>query len=222
MDLTLKEKFILLAYKPKDGITLAGTYIGYGLGGALLLELAEKKKILIEDKKVRLVDGKKTGDAILDSLIGAMQEHGKPYKIKNLIALVSRRSKTYLKPVIASLVKQRYLREVKKKFLFIPYLRHPVSNTSYRNAMIEKIRRLVLRKDSTDPDTPLLAGLAGACQFAHKFFHTKEDRKKAKKRVKEIVKESQIDATIDETVKAVQAAVMVSITTAAVAGGASH
>lgn len=220
MELSLKERFVLLSFNPKNGTNLAGNFMSYGLGGAMLLELANLKKIAIEDGRVRLLDSKKTGDEILDTLIKVLQDHEKPYKVKNLVSYINRKSKSFKKPVVASLVKQRYLKEEKKRFLIFKYLRHPVANNSYRNKMVEQIRRLVLRKTESEPDIPLLAGLAGACQFAPKFFKTKEERKIAKKRINEIIKESQIDAAIDETIKAIQAAVLIAVTTTATTAGA--
>lgn len=40
MELSLKEKFVILAYDPTKGNNLASNYIGYGIAGAMLLELA--------------------------------------------------------------------------------------------------------------------------------------------------------------------------------------
>lgn len=40
MELTLKDKFVILAYDPVKGHNLASNYIGFGIGGAILLELA--------------------------------------------------------------------------------------------------------------------------------------------------------------------------------------
>ncbi len=215
MELTLKQKFVILAYHPVKGHNLASNYIGYGIAGAILLELAGLKRINIEDKRIRLLDSHKTGDKLLDEAITYLSNSSRPLKVKALISKIQAKPKRFKKPIVAELIEGRYLREVRKKFLIFPYRRYPSANPSYRKDLIEYIRRLVLRYDGSDQDIAMLAGLAGACRFAPKFFRTKEERKKAKARIKEIVKDSQIDKAIDETIKAVQAAVLVSVTTSA-------
>ena len=218
MELTIKEKFVLLAYHPSKGYNLASTRIGYGIAGAMLLELAELKKIQIQDARVKLQDTKKTGDILLDEFIRILAKPSKPYRVKAVLAKVERNTRKFKKPILAGLVTKRILKAEKKRFLIFRYMRHPSVNYGIRKDIIEHIRRLVLRKIESDKDIPLLAGLSGACQLTKKFFHGKEERKTAKKRIKEIVSESQIDSAIDETIKAIQAAVIVSVTTSGVAG----
>ncbi len=216
MELTLKQKFVIIAYDSVKGTNLASNYIGYGIGGAILLELAGLKKINIEDNKIKLLDSHKTGDQLLDETIGLLSKSSRPMKVKALISKIQARPKHFKRPIVEGLVEKRYLREIRKKFLIFPYRRYPSANLSYHKDLVEYIRRLVLRNDGADPDIAMLTGLAGACKFSPKFFKTREERKKAKVRIKEIVKDSQIDKAIDETIKAVQAAVLISVTTTAV------
>ncbi len=222
MDLTLKEKFVLLILHPDKGHNMAISFDGYGIAGALLLELAGMGKLKIEDKRVKLLDSAKTGDEQLDYLIGILDRSGKSYKIKSIISKIQGKSSKIKRPIIKGLVKKRYLKEVEKRFLIFKYKRYPSSNTRYRKDLVEHIRRMVLRNIKSDDDIPLLTGLAGACRLSDKFFRTREERKIARKRIKEIVKENDIDQAIDETVKAVHAAIMISITTTAVVSSASH
>lgn len=222
MNLTLKEKFLILALHPEKGSNMIPTYIGYGIAGAMLLELAELQKIKIENKRVKLIDHKTTGDDQLDYLIEILNRPGNPLKVKSVISKIQGKSSRIKKPLLTALVKKRYLREEQKRFLFIRYKRYPLANRSFRKDLVEHIRRLVLRNMKFDDDIPLLAGLAGATRLSVKFFRSREEKKIAKKRIQEIIKESQIDQAIDETVKAVQAAVMVSVATTAAASSAAR
>jgi len=221
MDLTLKEKFILLALHPEKGNNLIPTFIGHGIAGAILLELAGLQKIKIEDNRIRLLNSKRTGDDQLDYMIELISRSTKSYKVRTIISKLQGKSSKLKKPLIAGLVQKRYLKEVEKRFLIFKYRRYPSANLSYRKDLIEYIRRLVLRDIKTDDDIPLLAGLSGACRLSYKFFRTRDEKKIAKKRIKEIVKESQVDQAIDETVKAVQAAILISIATTAAASTAA-
>ena len=222
MELTLKEKFVILAMDPEKGTNLIPTFIGHGIAGAVLLELAGLQKIKIEDNRIKLMDSKSTGDKQLDYMIEVLNKASKPQKVKNIVAKVQGKTSKLKKPIIEGLNKKRYLKTLDKRFLFIRYKRYPSANLSYRKDLVEYIRRLVLRNIKYDDDIALLTGLTGATRLSAKFFYNKEERKTAKKRIQEIVKESQIDQAIDETVKAVQAAVMTSIITTAVITSASN
>jgi hypothetical protein len=158
---------------------------------------------------------------LLDRVIEMIDASRRDLRVKALINKILHRPKQFKKPLREKLVRERCLREVRKKFLVFTYYRYPSARRSYRNDLVESIRRLVLRKEQADPEIAMLAGLAGACRFSKSFFRKGEERKIARKRIKEIVKESQVDKAIDETIKAVQAAVMISVTAATVAAGSS-
>lgn len=222
MEPTLKEKFILLALHPQKGTNLIPTFIGHGIAGAMLMELAELKKINIEENRIILTDHKRTGDKQLDYFIETLHAAGKPMKVKNIINKMQAKTSKIKRPLLDKLVASRYLHKVRKRFLFISYSVYPSANRKYRDDMIEQIRRYVLRNIQADNDISLLCGLVGATRLTHKFFRTREERKIARVRIKEIIKESAVDQAVDETVKAVQAAIAISIATTAVVTSSSH
>lgn len=223
MEITLKEKFILLAMNPEKGTNLIPTFIGHGIAGAILLELAGLKKVNIEDNRIIVTDSKRTGDEQLDLVLAYLKDAGKPLKVKTIINKFQGKASKIKKPLLAGLVNKRFLHRNEKRFLFFKYNLYPSANRKYRDDLIEHIRRLILRDIKSEDDIPLLAGLTGATQLFTKFFRDRKERKLARKRVKQIVKENEIEGAIDETVKAVQAAIAVSIaTTAVVATASSH
>jgi hypothetical protein len=215
MELSLKEKFLILAYHPEKGIRIAGSFMSYGIGGAILMELAELGKISIEKKRVKLLSTQNTGDAALDNAIELLRKSTRPMRIKSLIGKIAHKPLKFKKLLINRLVDKRILKAERKRFLIFPYYRYPTYKKEYRNDLIDKLRMLILKKTEVDNDTVMLAGLAGACQFINKFFPTKRERKIVKPRVKEIMADSQVDKAIDETIRAIQAAVIVSVTTTA-------
>jgi len=222
MDLTLKEKYLMLAYDPVKGKNLATNFISYGLAGAILMELAEHNRIRIKNKRVILTDHHRTGDHILDNTLSLIGRGSRSLKVKSIVGKINRKPRQFRKALIRQLVEKRYLKEVKKRFLFIPYKLYPSANISYSKTLIDRFRRLVLRNEyAEDHHLVMLAGLAGACKFSGKFFKTKEERKRAKIRIKAIVKESEIDTAIAETIREVQAAVLVTVTTTAAVAGSS-
>ena len=222
MELTLKEKFVILAYEPVKGTNLATNFIGYGICGAMLLELAAMKKIKIENGRIKLVDGKRTDDEMLNKLLEILNKASRPMKVRMLMSKINQGLSRYKKPIIEGLIKKHYLRLERKRFLVFKYNTYPSANRSYRKDLVEYVRRFILRKAPSDADVALLAGLAGACKFASKFFDTKEDRKLAKKRIAELVKNNEIDHAIDETIRAVQSAVLASVVVTTAASTGSH
>ena len=209
MDITIKEKFVLLCYHPRKGHNLIPAYIGYGIAGAMIFELAAMKKIKITDKRINLLDNKKTGGV------------SRPYKVKTVIGKLRWKTGKLKRSILSELVRKRYLREERKRFLIFRYKRYPVANYSFRKNLLENIRRLVLRNIDSEEDIPLLAGLSGACRLSPRFFKGKEEKKLAGKRIKEIVRENQVDKVIEETIRAVEAAVAVSVATTAAAGSST-
>lgn len=222
MELTLKEKFMIIAYDPVKGNNLATNFIGYGLAGAILMELAEKHKIRFREKRIELTNHQRTGDLLLDHALSIIGQASRPIKLKSFLGKIQRKPKQFKKVLIDQLIEKRYLKEVRKHFLFIPYRVYPSANISVSNSLIKSLRRLILRNENlNDQDLIMLAGLAGACKFSGKFFKTKEERKKAKERIKVIVKESEVDTAIAETIREIQAAVLVTITATAAVSASS-
>lgn len=211
----------MLCYHPRKGHNLIPAYIGYGIAGAMIFELAAMKKIKITDKRINLLDNKKTGDELLDGLIDMMSGVSRPYKVKTVIGKLRWKTGKLKRSILSELVRKRYLREERKRFLIFRYKRYPVANYSFRKNLLENIRRLVLRNIDSEEDIPLLAGLSGACRLSPRFFKGKEEKKLAGKRIKEIVRENQVDKVIEETIRAVEAAVAVSVTTTAAAGSST-
>jgi len=176
MELTLKENFVLIAFDPETGRNRASNFFGYGLAGAILMELAELKKVKIENKRVVITDSHRTGDIFLDEAMTVISDSPRPIKVKSFLGKIQRKTKKFKKPLIQALVEKRYLREHRKRFLFIPYRLFPSANISYNKDLVESIRKLVLRGVDADGQIVMLAGLAGACKFSNKFFRSKEDQ----------------------------------------------
>ncbi len=71
MQLRLAEELLLIALDDEKGTIISSAYlaIGYGLAGAILMEMAENKKIEIEGKKIKLVNPGLTGDFVIDRAV---------------------------------------------------------------------------------------------------------------------------------------------------------
>jgi hypothetical protein len=219
--LTLKEKFLLLSYQPESGNPYPLTQYHYGLIGAVLMELAESGKIKTENKFLKLIDQKNTGDKALDFvleyLVKAERNKKVTYWVRKLSEFTIKRKLRTL--ILDMLIHKRILHQAEGRALLIfKYKKYPARETRTRNSLIKKIQNLILRRRDDDKDTILLAAFVGACDMTNKFFE-KKDRKQANRQIKKLIKENQVAKTVNETVEAVQAAILATIVAATVVSG---
>ncbi len=221
-ELSLKEKFVLLCYQPESGNPYPATHYHFGFIGATLMELAESGKIKTEDKMLKLIDSKSTGDKALDFVLEYLVKAGRNKKIAYWIRKFSEFTiKRKLRVLILDmLIHKRILHQAQGRALLIfKYKKYPARESRTRDDLIKKIQNLVLRRRDDDKDTILLVALIGACRMTNKFFE-KKDRKLANKQIKELMKENKVAKIVDETVAAVQAAILATIVTSTVVTGA--
>lgn len=70
--LTLAHDLVLLSLDPETGHRRRAQYVGYGVVGALLAELALAKCVDLEGKKVHVIDPSPTGEPRTDDLLGRL------------------------------------------------------------------------------------------------------------------------------------------------------
>ncbi len=226
-ELSLKEKYLLLVYHPEKGRPLGSSaYHSYGTGGAVLLELAQQKKIRNDDKKVILDDRKKTGDPALDLVIEKLAAAKRNKKAGTWINGLSQYGiqKKIRNAILDGMVDKRILRKREATALFFfKYNKYPARDTRLRDSLIRDIRNVVLKRQIGPRELYLLIGLIGATRLSGQFFE-KGDRKKARRRIREIMKSSDIAKALDGTVAAVQTAIIGSIAASAAvtAAATSH
>jgi len=212
MSLRLYEKFILLALNQKKGNFLIDSLsLNYGLAGAILLELSELKKIVIENKKIRVADKKLTNNQIIDAclkLINAIQKKRKPrywiYKIGN-------KSSGFKKIILQDLYNKKIIKIDVKVYLWglIKIRRYPVINISEVNNIKIWIKDAVLTSNKPDLETILLLSLMWSCKLTRILFTNKKDHKASRTKIKELTKNIEIGEAVSQTLKEIQAAIVV-------------
>lgn len=225
LELTLKEKFLLLCYDPNKGRVLhSTTFSAYGVVGAIMLELAELGKIKVDNKKLRLVDAKTTGDEALDLVIERIAKSKRQKKISTWVSRIAQGG-LYRKikaAVRQSLISKRILSKRENTALLIfKYSRYPARNTRPRRLLIADIQNVVLKRQIGAKEIMMLTALVGATKMSDSFF-IHEDRRKARKRIKEIMKSNEITKVLDNTITGVQTAIITAITTTAIISAAGR
>jgi len=150
--LSLTEQLMLLALHDEKGSVIfsSSTALPYGLAGAMLLDLYFKKKIILQDNKVQVVDTTPTGDAMLDEALVLIQSSAKNRSIKHWVGKINSKIKGIKQRTVERLVVQNILKQEEHRFLwFFNVNRYPTLNAAPELEIRNKIRNIVLHDYST-------------------------------------------------------------------------
>jgi len=220
MELTLKEKLVLLSISNKTGWSYANK-LSYALAGAIILELIESKKLILSENRLVIRNTKSTGDIILDDVIRRIRKKEKKLKIKRWVSKIGLSPRKYKKEIYTRLISKKILEKNTSLFLgIIPIIKHPLINQKIKEGYIENLRDLIKGKND-DEELKILLCLLGALNIYGRLFKDKEIKKMAKKMVKKIKNNSEIGKAVDQTIREVNAAVVAAVTSTAVVTSAA-
>jgi len=213
MNLSIPEKFLLLAQHPDKGrLIISGLQLQYGMIGALLLQMSVEKRISIENDLVTLKSGKGSPDPILSEIELLIRNSKKKRKIRYWMRRLSRKSTKFKKATLENLASARILRIEPKKFLgIIPYKNVYLVNWRLRDELVKQLKKSLVSKQELTNEKVVLLGLVEATKMYKIFTTDKAELKRIKKALKESIKENEIAATVDKTIKEVQAAIISTI-----------
>lgn len=190
----IAEDLLLLLTDDESGKTMVdGSYVDLALAGAVLLELAELRRVTVagpdEDVKkgrVRVLDPSPTGDAVLDeSLRRVGEKHGK--KPESILSALGKGLREHL---LERLSAAGILRRQEGKVLGIfPTTRWPADDRAHEAEVLSRLRSALVVGTTPDLRTAALAGLLSAVDAPHKVLGgTGEeiDKKAVRRRAKEI------------------------------------
>ena len=223
---TLAEDLLLLALDDKKGNaswTRPAAATKYGLGGALLMDLALQRRIDSADGKIIFSDPAPTGDEMLDATLETIRASSKPLDAKHWVKELG--DQKDLKEQLAHrLVVRGILREQEHTFLRVFHEpRYPTSDPGPEASIRDRIGDAVGGQAQPDSRTLLLLSLVRACNLIDGLF-ARDERRQAKQRIKELVEGEQfgkaVGGAVAEVVVATMAAVNAGVFTTTVAPGA--
>ena len=220
--LKLAEELLLLAYDDEKGnIICNSTALDYALPGALLIELALLEKVSFEEKYLVLVDNRLTGDDILDEVVSIMQQSSRLKNPQKWVRQLKAEINNLRGRLSAQLIEEGILSAKEEKFLWIfSSIRYSAVDTSYKRAIINRIRAAVLEAEIIPSRTAALISLIGICNLVNSIF-TQSERKEARQRIKLIQKENIISQGVAATISSVQAATTAAISASIAASSSS-
>ena len=219
MELTIPEKFILLALNSKKGnIQISSNYFNYGLAGAVLLELAKEGYITLENNKINPTGLKWPKNQVLKNVYSKIHASKRRKKARTWIQKLSFSIKKIKKPFLSNLIQNGIISRSEHHFAgLIRYYRYPVKQEKLKTSIISEIKELVLENKHANNDLVILACLTVACQFTSKIFTNSDERKIARKKIKILMKENEMTKIISDTLAQINAAIIASISVTATA-----
>lgn len=213
MNLSIPEKFLLLAQHPDKGrLIISGLQFQYGIIGALLLQMSVEERISIENDLVTLNSGKGKPGSMIAEIELLIRNSRKKRKLKHWVSKLSRKSNKYKKALLEELATARIIRIEPKKFLgLIPYKNTYLVNRRLRSDLIKELKGSIFSKHEIENDQLVLFGLIEATKMYKVFTTDSAELKRIKKALKELIKENPIAGSVDKTIKEVQAAIFVTI-----------
>eukprot|EP00123_Amoebidium_parasiticum_P001330 comp12396_c0_seq1/m.7293 comp12396_c0_seq1/g.7293 ORF comp12396_c0_seq1/g.7293 comp12396_c0_seq1/m.7293 type:complete len:287 (-) comp12396_c0_seq1:776-1636(-) len=172
--LTLMEEVLLLGLKDQEGYTsFWNDCISAGLRGCILVELALRKRIELENtgqkrralasRRVVLIDDTPTGDVLLDETIRNLKEAnsvGEDDTVEGWIELLSGETwnplklryqlRTVRERLSKSLVEKGLLTTEKQNFFLFDVTTHPVTDATAKEKLIKKVQDTLLSRWQND------------------------------------------------------------------------
>jgi hypothetical protein len=190
---TLPEKLLLLAVDPATGKPRCrARYLGYGVAGAALAELAARGRVAEQGKYISVISQQPTGDPLFDETLVLLPPPGGKAKSKSWL-------KSSAKAVTASCAKQLEGRgairvERHRTLGLVPSNRYHPAGADWFTPAVRQFQVSVkaakaAKAGLTDPQDRLLAGFVSACGLARPLFPGLGEGRKIRKVLRTFARE---------------------------------
>jgi len=180
----------------------------YALPGSVLLELALRGLVEVQDDRVIASEASPTGEELLDSALRQVKEGGRLWTagfwVRGLAAPRGR-----WRDYVAERLVDRGVLASRRAWLPVPGLRRwPVRDAAVVAEVHETVRAALAADGDPAPRVALLVSLAEACKLTTSLAERGE-RRRARRRARAIAKGESVGAEVSEAVRQVQGAAVV-------------
>ena len=209
---TLTEELFLLSLRDgKNSVIVPhSTTLPYALAGAMLVELALRGNIRVEDKKwVVPVDNLPIeNNEWLKELLASVRSSQKPRKITYWINQVGGKGCELERKLLTLLLEHGALKEEKKKFQWVvPFTEYSQQDTSAKYGRKQQLRDTVLGGREADAQSVVLLRLMKSLDLLGQIF-TPDEMKAASSRISVIIKDEAIGMPSTEALDSIAAAAL--------------
>lgn len=205
-DLKLSEKLFSLAVDPTRGGILRGSYsvLGITLSGSVLLELAHKELISVDQGMVRMQNPSIQQDEIHEYFMHHIRRHGKDRKVRTWISWFSGWSRKLQKAYIRQLVLKNVLRVEEKRFLFFPYEKVFLMDKDLVENISREVKDVLLGRKESNEEMVILSIMAEKTNLLGRIFPNRAERRIAASNLKK-VPETPVMKAVKEAVQIMHA-----------------
>ena len=200
-----------------------GNPLGYGLLGAIFMDLMVAGYLGIDDGKI--VAGKENGvvsSEVMEKIRQKVVDNSKGLKVTSWMKKLGLYSNRYLKEVRSEMISAGLIRVERKKVLFIPWSLWYPANPGYRKKLIFRVNEILLSGKVAEKDEAMLLGLIYATKLHKALSNEREKRKKLRKALVRYMKDSPVASGTDQVLREIQTAIAAGIVVSVSASNASH
>jgi hypothetical protein len=164
--LTLAEEILLLALEDDEGrfIQLPEHALPHALAGAVLVDLCQHGRIDCDLERIRVVDARPVGDAVLDPALAALARAGAAREPEHWVRVLARQGDEIRRRVVERLVERKVLR--RKDSLLHWVLggrRYPLVDGREQREIRERVLAVLRNGEVPGPREVAIVALADAC-----------------------------------------------------------
>ncbi|RKN14016.1 GPP34 family phosphoprotein [Micromonospora musae] len=210
--LTLAHELALLGYDDAGVNRLGAPHLGYGLAGALLLELALAERVTVVDGRLAATSAEPLGVPLLDDALARIVAHGKRRRPRDWIMPLA---KGLPDRVLDGLVDAGVLRRESDRVLWVfPRTRYPSPTGAEPAAETQARQRMLAAVAGDGPVEPRTAALISLTQAVglHRKLFGELPKPQVKRRLAEISEADWASAATKRAIADTQAAVLAATT----------
>ena len=209
MDLSLKEKLIIVLLDPEKGrLIMEQSRISNALTACIIFEMKEQGLIDFNRNKLQVSSFKYPQDAIHQEVLKKLSAVKREKKFNYWLMKLSWKGGHYRRAIITNLQSKQLIGTDRKYFLnIIPYTRYFFINLSLRRKLIEHLRTVVFNSATPSQEDFLLLGLISVASVNRIIYRNREEKKMMKDRIKELLSGDLVDKDILLILKRVKEAI---------------
>jgi hypothetical protein len=208
-ELNLVDKLILLALDDEKGTFVSNSMVfGYCVAGAALFELSLKKKLTIEENRVKLLSRRLLQDEVLDTCLDMISNSNKERSLKHWIEKIGWKESDLRKKVLSKLISLGILKEVEDKILWIfTHKKYPTTNNKPENLIRKRLKDIVAYAYKAETEELMLISLVDACSLNKEVYGKALAKTKAKE-IKRLIKDFEFADSTGKMIKELHDTIM--------------
>ena len=223
MNTEVSRQFIILSLNPDTGrYMVLGNYLTYGIIGSMFMDMALEERITIYNSKMNAASSTEPAGLIThDRILEKLRATSKTRTVKRWLQSFGSRSAWYRKELQKHFVDNGILKEMRRRFIGIPYKLYFPAVRGERQKLIRRYKDILLFGKKPDETELMVLGLIYACRMHRILADKGPDRRKIRKAVVKQIKDNPVASEINKAIIEMQMAITASIAAASAASAAS-